>query len=152
MYQLSNLCNDAQRFVSYLAYGDRTRSLLTSLAIGKTLANTANLPSAPIEDIESFYKASIQIPLRTRLSALNELVVIDCDTVLDYARRFYLVRYHTAFPSRKVYCMVPETALEDFMGLTLALAPEAVQAIKANPVELTKLHNSLTDLFEELGN
>ena len=150
MYQLSNLCADAQRFVSYLAYGDRTRSLLTSIAIAKTLSNVANLPSSPVEDIEAFYKANVLIPLRAKLSALNELVVVNCDVILDYARRFYMVRYCNAFPSRKVYCMNSDTALEDFMGLTIALDAGAIEAIRANPVELTKLHNSLTDLFEEM--
>ncbi len=150
MYQLSNLCNDAQRFVSYLAYGDRTRSLLTSLAIAKTLSNTASLPSTPVEEIESFYKANVLIPLRTKLSALNELVVVDCETILDYAQRFYKVRYHCAFPSRKVYCINSDTAVEDFMGLTLVMDSKAIEALRSNPIELTKLHNSLTDLFEEL--
>lgn len=150
MFQLSNLGADAQRFVSYLAYGDRTRSLLSSLAIAKTLSNTANLPSSPVEDIEAFYKANIVLPLQTKLSALNELVLVNCDVILDYARRFYMVRYKNAFPGSKIYCMSSDTALEDFMGMTIALDKNAIEVIRDNPVEMTKLHNSLTDLLAEM--
>lgn len=150
MKLFSTLSSDAQRFVSYLAYGDRTRTMLASIAIGKTLSNTASLPTGEVEDIEVFYKTTVLIGLQSKLSALNELVVVDCEAVLDYARRFYLTRYRTAFPSKKIFCCNSETAVEDFMGLTLSLDSLTIKLIRENPLDLTKLHNGLTDLFEKI--
>lgn len=151
MYAISKLSTDSQRFVNFLASGDRSRSLLTSIAIGKALAKTVSLPTAEVDNLEQFYKSVVLIDLQTKLSTLNELAVVDVNTALDYTYRFYAVRYYSAFPKRTVFCPRNETALADFMGLSLALDPKATETISAQPMELTNLHNGFVQFFEEIA-
>lgn len=151
MYTISKLCPDTQQFLNYLSSGERTRARLTSIAIGKALSITMSLPSAPVENIQQFYKASVLIELNTKLSCLNELAVIDFETALDYAYRFYVVRYYAAYPKRTVFCNSKDTVLQDFLGASIALDQASAELLTTSPVELSKLHNGLVLFFEEIA-
>jgi hypothetical protein len=150
-YIVAKLSADTQKFVSTLATGDRSRSLVTTLAIAKALASELNLPSSRVESLEQIYRTTCQIVVEQKAAVLNELAAIDYRSVLDYVYRFYSTRYNIVFPRDSVYCCAPETAVEDFLGVSFALDKSAIDAIRSNPIELTRVHNECVKFFKEIS-
>lgn len=151
MFAITKLSPETQEFLNYVASGSRNRSRLTSIAIGRALANTLNLPSCVVEDLQAFYRTNLLINVQSQVSDLNELSLIDVDTVLDYTYRFYAFRYEIAYPKRRMFCQKPETAVIDFLGANFALDEATMEMIAAAPVDVTKLYNSFVQFFQELN-
>lgn len=151
MALITKLDSDCQQFVTFMSTGMRPRSVLASIATAKAIAARLMVPSSPVEDITNYYDISFQIEVTALVSRINEVFITDVDTVLDYARRFYFVRYFCVNPKGNVFCVNPETVVQDFFGLTIAVDARAIEAMKQNPVELTKIYNGTTKLLEQLS-
>ena len=148
MYTISKLSAPSQEFVAFLANGERPKSFAVSLAIAKVLANDAALPTSMLDDVQAYFRTMVQIDLTTKLSALNEYAILDTETILTYACKFFALRYSVLFPSKQIFCLKAETALEDFLGLSAMLDPACVFALKENFMLVTKVHNGvMTFLF-----
>lgn len=151
MLAITKLSADTQGFLNYVASGSRNRSLLTSIAIARALANTLSLPSAPVEDLRNFYRTTLLINIQEKISDLNELALIDCDAILDYTSRFYSFRYNAAYPAATIFCAKPETAVSDFLGASMVLDETTLELIKSAPVDLTRLTNGFILFFTEIN-
>lgn len=151
MFAITKLSPETQEFLNYIASGNRNRSRLTSIVIGRALANTLNLPSCAVEDLQAFYRTNVLIGVQSRVSELNELTLIDVDAVLDFTYRFFVFRYYAAYPKRTMFCHKPETAVSDFLGASFVLDEGTLAEIQAAPVDVTKLFNSFVQFFEELS-
>lgn len=149
MLTITKLSAETQEFLNFITSGNRSRSQLTSLVIGKALASSLNLPSAPVDDIADFYRLNIFIGLQSKVSGLNELSVIDVDAVLDYTARFYTTRYFAAYPKKTIFCPSQETAVLDFLGASYALDQNSMELVKSAPLEVTKLYNGFVKFFDE---
>lgn len=149
MLNITKLSAETQEFLNFITSGNRSRSQLTSLVIGKALASSLNLPSAPVDDIADFYRVNIFIGLQSKVSGLNELSVIDVDAVLDYTARFYTTRYFSAYPKKTIFCPSQETAVLDFLGVSYALDQNSMELVKSAPLEVTKLYNGFVKFFDE---
>jgi hypothetical protein len=149
MFNTAKLCTETQEFMTWLGLGERPRSLLATLAIAKALADMATLPSGPVESPEQFYATTSLHPNQLNLNLLNELVVVDIDAIMEYIERFYKTRYNILFPSERIFCSRPETALQDFMGISTALDQNAVDAITSNSLDATRLYNGIRIFFKE---
>ena len=151
MLQVTKLSADTRTFLNGLASGGRSRNLMTSIALGRALANTLSMPSSPVEDLRSFYRTTLQLGVQEKVSDINELIVVDCDAVLDYTYRFYAFRYGAAYPSGKIFCNLQETIVSDFLGAGMVLDQASLDAIKAFPVQLTSVVNGFIQCFQELS-
>lgn len=149
MLTITKLSAETQEFLNFIISGNRSRSQLASIVIGKALASTLNLPSTPVDDIAEFYRLNIFIGLQTKVSDLNELSVIDVDAVLDYTARFYTTRYFAAYPKKTIFCPSQDTAVLDFLGASYSLDQASMELIKASPLEVTKLYNGFVQFFDE---
>ena len=149
MLTITKLSAETQEFLNFILSGNRSRSQLASIVIGKALADAQALPSAPVDDIADFYRLNVFIGLQSKVSDLNELSVIDVDSVLDYTARFYTTRYFAAYPKKTIFCPSQETAILDFMGTSYALDQSSMELIKAAPLEVTKLYNGFVKFFDE---
>lgn len=151
MFNTAKLCSETQEFMTWLGVGERPRSLLASLAIAKALADVATLPSGPVESPEQFYTTTSMNPILSKLNLLNELALVDVDTIQEYILRFYKTRYNIVFPPERVFCVKPDSVLEDFMGISTAMDPAAVAAIQGNGTDLTRLYNGIRIFFIEVA-
>jgi hypothetical protein len=149
MLTITKLSAETQEFLNFIISGNRSRSQLASIVIGKALASTLNLPATPVDDIAEFYRLNVFIGLQTKVSDLNELSVIDVDAVLDYTARFYTTRYFAAYPKKTIFCPSQETAVLDFLGASYSLDQASMELIKASPLEVTKLYNGFVQFFDE---
>lgn len=151
MLTVTKLSADTQEFLNFLLSGNRSRSQLTSIIIGKALADVQALPSTPVDDIADFYRLNVYIGLQSKISDLNELSVIDVDAVIDYTARFYTTRYFAAYPKKTIFCPSQETAILDFLGVSFALDQSSMELIKSAPLEVTKLYNGFVKFFNEVA-
>ena len=149
MMIVGSLSPESQKFISYLSNGMRPRSVLANVAIAKALADTCQIPSAPVEDVDNFYNVNLKIGVATNLNALNELVVVNAETILDDVLKFYKVRYYTTFPKKTQLCVNPDTVVADFFGISRSISPAYLEAIKQNPVELCVIYNGTRSFLDE---
>src|ERR1035437_2821196 len=109
------------RFLDILGTGIKARTLATSLAIAKYLADTAPMPSGPSDDIQQIYNTNVSIGVGIKLSLLNELVAVDVNTILDLTNHLYKARYYAVYPPMRAMFLSPDTFVTDFFGLSDAI-------------------------------
>lgn len=151
MYSITCLKPETQEFLNYLTIGQRPRSLIASIAIAKALSNTLAVPSGQVDNLEMYFRTTCLIDVQAKLSNLNELVLVDAVNIIEYVKKFYMARYLTLNPPRTVCCLKSDTAVEDFLGLSVALDFASLEVVKEAPLEATKIHNGAVYFFEEIA-
>ena len=150
MFTASKLSVGSQDFINFLSNGERPSLPVTSLAIAKVLANFAAMPSGEVEDPMLFFKTSSLIDIQSKLSILNELVMIDFNTVLEYTYKFFAIRYFALYPKKQLFCLRPESATEDLLGASHVLEGKVFEIVKENPLLLTKIHNGIVNFYDDV--
>ncbi len=145
---LGKLNSGQQDDLSYLNANGRNKSYLTSIVLGRLLATTLPLPSGIVENFDHFYRTTYQIDITRNISKINEVLLVDAESVQTYVLKFFKLRYVMMNPSSHVYCVNPETALQDFLGISQQLDSVTVQEIKANPKELMRVNSILRAIVE----
>lgn len=145
---VGKLTSGQQDELSYLNANGRNKSYMTSIAVGRVLANRLPLPSGLMENFEHFYRTTYQIEVTRNISRINELLLLDVETVQTYVLKFFKLRYVMMNPANNVYCVNPETALQDFLGISQQLDSVTVQEIKSSPKELMKINNFINSIVQ----
>lgn len=145
---VGKLSSGQQDELSYLNANGRNKSYLTSIAVGRILANRLPLPSSMVENFEHFYRTTYQIEVTRNISKINEILLLDVETVQTYVLKFFKLRYVLMNPANNVYCVNPETALQDFLGISQQLDSVTVQEIKSSPKELMKINNFINSIVQ----
>jgi hypothetical protein len=150
MFAITKLTAASQAFLAEMAATNGSRSAASSIALAKALTFCVNLPSSPIEDIDAFYRSQIEFDLQTKISTINEIMLLDVKTVQDYCMKFYMLRYQTAHPGCRVFCFNTETAVEDFFGITRCFDSATLTLVKENAAILTNRVNKFRDMIDQL--
>lgn len=143
---VGKLTSGQQDELSYLNANGRNKSYLTSIAVGRILANRLPIPTGTVENFEHFYRTTYQIEVTRNISKINEVLLLDVETVQTYVLKFFKLRYVMMNPACNVYCVNPDTALQDFLGISQQLDSVTVQEIRSNPKELMKVNNFVNSL------
>lgn len=158
MFSLSKLTGRQLELVNYLATANRSRKLSTSIAIGKAIADLALMPSGPLASDEfnpasprDFFRTTNELNARNNLSLVNEVVVIDIESIINYTYSFYAARYNALYPTNAIYKMIPELAILDLLGVSKSIDTATVEEIKSNPVDIMRIYNGVKELFAALG-
>lgn len=77
-----------------------TRGPVLAAAVGFAMSRLAQLPSAPVEDAGNFYNMTVSDAVRTRISTINEQIIINVNDALQWSRAFWNVRYATVHQPR----------------------------------------------------
>ncbi len=150
MFNITKLSAVALAFVGEMNSSNQSRSNETSLAVAKVLTNCVVLPSSEVTDIELFYRTHVQMDLENKLNAINELIVLDTKTVLDYSLQLYKLRYQAANPSCYVCAFNKETAIEDFFGISKVMSINTLATVKNSPAVLAVYINKFNSLVNDL--
>ena len=134
---------DNGNFVEWLSRGLRPRSLYASIAIAKAIADSLIIPSSEMGDVDIAYNSLCSIDAKSKLSPINEAVVLEVDVILEYIKRFWKVRYYTMFPKFPINGFNKETGLLSLFGLDYAIDIESVKAITDNFIEVAKIYNTI---------
>ena len=141
----------AQRdFITGLNSRAISRERLTSLCLGKALADELPLPAQALKDAASTYRLEHSIAVRSILANVNEMVLLDLPTCAYYVERFYLWRYSVAYAPALSLSMDEDDAIADFVGLVYYVDKESLDTLKANRVQAAALYNGARPLFRAL--
>lgn len=150
MFAITKLSAQSQDFVSMMTQGAKSRTLQSSLALAKVLSTNLCVPSAPVDDIAQYFRTQCQIDVEATVNCVNEIMVVDVKTVMDFVGKFYRLRYCMAHPSCHVFAFSKETAVEDFFGITREFDVASLTAIKEAPSDLSAYVNHFKKMVEEL--
>lgn len=152
MYSISKLKKESQDFIASLSTGNKSRSVVTSIALGKVIADRMLLPSGEVENIAEYYRTSSTADFNTLLSCVNELVIVDITAVTDYTAKFYMNRYYNAYPAPVTIALKCETAVTDFFSIGRSFDKTTLDVIQEHHVCLTDLVSKFKLLIQELNN
>jgi hypothetical protein len=150
MYAITKLSKESQDFIGYQVSNNKSRSLITSLALGKVLADRLSLPSTPVDDIGTYYRQSSATDYNTLLSDVNELLILDIQAVNDSATKFYMNRYYNAHPAAVTIAINAESAIPDFFSISRSFDKTTLSLIAENCVCLTDSVSKFKRLVSEL--
>jgi hypothetical protein len=150
MFQITKLSKDSRDFISILSLTGKSKDLQTSLALARVIAFDLTLPTAPVDSINSFYISQHKLEVENIISTINEIILVDIKTVLDYVSKFYSLRYNICNGSKTVLAFNKETAIVDFFNISSSIDLVAINTISDNPVKMTELVNKFNILKQEL--
>lgn len=151
-HYITKLSLAGQEFVSALNANGRSRELLTSVALARAIADTLPAPATLVDNVTSYYKVNSSIQVSSIISGINEIAVIDVDSVSQLVEKFYAHRYAYFNKACPMIALVPDTAIEDFFGISVFIPKEALAAIKADPINTTKLYTLASKFIAEVNN
>jgi len=76
-----------------------TRSDLVMHTVAWTIAKDLPLPSAPVADTTLHFNNTSGLGVMELIGQINEVVVFDVREARELVRSYWMVRYHTLFPS-----------------------------------------------------
>lgn len=163
MYGILNMNKTQQNFVTYLKSKNRASKNYVMATIAKAIADQLELPSGRLMDIgdevntdttvrnyqniNNYYAMNHRIAVEKMVSYLNELVILDVVTLLQYVNTFYNSRYNLVYPNSTMCCLTSEHMPFVFFGLTnynLALIGE----LQANWTEVVSVYNDTINFFK----
>lgn len=150
MFAITKLGPQSQGFVTELSSLNASRSMVSTLALARALTLCSNLPSTPVDDVDGFFRTHIQVELEATLNTINELMVVDVKVVMDYALKFYKVRYNAAHPQCSVFSFCCDTAIQDFFSISRSVDEAALKVICDEAAVISVRLNKFVKLIEEL--
>lgn len=136
MYNLTLLTKENADFIQSVLQKNTSRSKEVSLSIARILANQIKLPlpdqAYDKDNINEYYRLNYQISIENTISIINEICIIDVETVKDYVIRFLKFRYDNAYSTQVVSISVPGEELETFFKIKQYFDKDIVECIKSN--------------------
>ena len=149
MYSL--LSKESLEFVRLNASTSVSRKPQASLALARVLAYRLDLPSAPVEDIEHYYRDQCELEVMGFINTCNELLIMNMQSVLDYTYSLYLARYYVCHAITTISAFSTETACEDFFSISRGVSRDTMRLIKEAPAEISALVVKFSFLVEDLS-
>lgn len=136
-------------FVSSNLTSGRSISLVTSVAIARTLAYRLPLPREKKFDYRNYYKieSALYTKVSALLSTLNEIVSIDHNAIQRFVEALYMFRCQTAFPRETICCVNSETAVADFFDFGCCIPADMMTLIASSSSSISYLANGFNELF-----
>lgn len=146
-YNITKLPQNTQTFIAGLSSMNKSRQLPVSIALARLIANHLPLPSAEVECIETLYNTQHAVEVQLQLGSLNELILIDIDTVNELIKKFYSFRYNNVYSCDHLL-LRRETAVLDFFKVTKYFDEVSIKCIDENHSYIAELTLRFIELFE----
>ncbi len=129
----------------------KDRHRIAAIAIGYACACNSILPSAEVSNAEVHYTNTVDPLARRVISALNEASVIDAPAALEFARKFWMMRYEAVHK-----CPQMDTIPGDFFcsvfGVAKFFPSETVAFANANSKEIGYVYNYVCTVVKDMLN
>lgn len=149
MFPITKLSARSQQLVTDISGNNKSRSLPVSIVLARLVAIGLPLPSAKVECINAFFNTQLSIEVQSKLSTLNELLLLDIDSIIDLVKKFYGFRYEQVYGQQHVL-LRPETAALDFFRVSKYFDEATLNAIGGQSTMITDLTTRFIDLLAEL--
>lgn len=148
-YELTKLSQQSQMYLGFIISNQVSRSKAISLVVARILASDLQLPEE-CADCGMFYNTQHRISVEHKLNRLNNLVILDVQTVLDYTKKFYQFRYESMYPSAHFLAVSKESAVLDFFKISKIFDCETIKVIEENYVTINEGNMRFKQIISEL--
>lgn len=148
---MPTLCSKALAFTTWLTNSGMGRNKLTSLSIGKAIADSLQISSTAVTDTRMFFMTTHKLAAMGTVSKINEITLVDTDMIMRYVEAFYIWRTKVAYSFNIALCGDPNTVIEDFFGLNVYLDKDSIAELKKDPINAMKVYNDTSFLIRELN-
>lgn len=128
------------------------RYRIAAIAIGYACACNSNLPSAEVENAEEHYRMNVEQFSKRVISSLNEVTVIDTSLALEFARKFWLLRYEAVHKCPRMDAL-PGDFFASVFGVPKYFSPDLIAFANTNATNIaivyTHVCNVIADTFAE---
>lgn len=148
-YNLSKLSKESQDYIFSFTGTNRSKTPAFSIALACLVSIEMKNDKTDINGTVDYSK---MINLPGSLSTINELLRIDYDTVIDYARKF--CSYRKWVENERYWLNVihsDDSAITDFFGISKYFSEADLIVIKSEARNISKDVLMLTRLFKELS-
>src|SRR5690606_17761705 len=119
-----------------------------AVAIGYACACNAPLPTSEVEDADEHYRMNVESFARRIISVLNEVSVVDTAMALDFARKFWLLRYEAVHKCPRMNS-IPGNFFCSVFGVPKFFSPETVAFVDANSASIAMVYTHIFNIIEE---
>ena len=102
----------------------------------------ASIPSAPVDNPESYYLNHVLSMVRSDISIWNENVVFNLKECMDIVRAFWYIRYNAVYPINIVAYPFSTCFFNSVFGIDNYLSPEIQKFVEENRNEILS-HSSI---------
>lgn len=127
-----------------------TDSKITAMALAKAICDSFPIPTAPVDNPDSFFKEHLFDSIKPKISFINELCVINIGLVTDFTQTFWAIRYATVYPPEKLFMPLPGAGISPFFGYETKLAAADYEYIEANIVSIVKQLNGFKLVLKDM--
>jgi len=134
-------------FVSKMNASALAKSTEASMVIGRVLMVNMTAVNTGVSDPDMFFRGTYEQPIQAVIDAVNELVVIDREEAMRFARQLYSAR-HRIVAMTAVHTPITSNGYEDFFNLRLSIEPKYLEVMQANAPIMGELSRGFCGLID----
>lgn len=124
------------------------RHRIAAIAIGYACACNSILPTSEVDDAEEHYRMTVEQFAKRVISVLNEVSVIDAPMALDFARKFWLLRYEAVHKCPRMD-MLPGDFFGSVFGVAKFFSPETMQFCNTHNSNIATVYTHICNVIAD---
>lgn len=127
----------------------KDRHRIAANAIGYACACNSPLPSAEVECAETYFKINVAPFAQRVISGFNEATVIDTAASLDFARKYWLLRYEAVHKCPRMDCL-PGDFFCSVFGVPKFFSPDDVEFCNKFSQQISYVYSQICGMIKDL--
>jgi hypothetical protein len=124
------------------------RHRIAAIAIGYACACNSVLPSSEVDDADAHYRMTLEQFAKRVISTLNEVSVFDTAMALDFARKFWLLRYEAVHKCPRMD-QIPGNFFSSVFGVPKFFAPEMVEFANTHNQAISRVYLHICNVIAD---
>lgn len=124
------------------------RHRIAAIAIGYACACNSVLPSSEVDDAETHYRMTVEQFSKRVISALNEVTVVDTAMALEFARKFWLLRYEAVHKCPRMD-QIPGNFFCSVFGVPKFFSPELIEFANQHNQAIGKVYTHICNVIAD---
>lgn len=149
MYNLSKLKPQTRSFLDQIST-NATNQKLIDFCIAKAICDELSIPSSPVNNQDDYYTQFCALVASQLISDVNEIRVMDIETIKQHIKRFWKIRYNIVFPRKRVFLITECDGDEHFFGFSQYMSKDFDEAIDNNVSNTVFTLNGFYDLISDI--
>jgi hypothetical protein len=133
----SKLTAESLKFISNVNITVTSNKKVNALSAARAISSMLVVPMAKVENIRGYYNTSSRIDVEKMVSALNEVILLDVEDVLDTVYKLYTYRYETAQGGLPPVCFASDCAIEGLFGISRYFDNETIKVLKEKTSDIS---------------
>lgn len=124
------------------------RHRIAAVAIGYACACNSILPTSEVDDAETHYRVTVEPFARRVVSTMNEVSVIDTQMALEFARKFWLMRYEAVHKCPRMDAM-PGDFFCSVFGVPKFFDPDTQQFCNTHASAIASVYTHICNVIQD---